>query len=160
MMKLLLCLFVFVVFGNDVLASQASCVASNPALQVELSSAKTIFSLRESINLSIKIRNSGTEAIILSPFMELESYWLKFEVIDSRGRRVRWLGPEVKMIETTDRVALYGGYYWGRQIMHFEKSYDLSHIGEYRVRAVFGVGPDGRCLAGKATSNILRLTVK
>jgi hypothetical protein len=158
-MKFIICLFAAMACGCDALASDISCDKKINALQVELASDRLTFSLRDSISLSLKIINNGFEPVSLSPHMELEYYWIRFDVVDSSGMRVRWLGPEIKLIETPDRVMLYKGYYWGRQFAHIEKSYDLSRVGTYRIRAVYGVGPDGVCSNGMAVSDWLKLTI-
>jgi len=140
-------------------ALATSCAKQNASLHVELANEKSNVSLFEPINLSLTITNSGNKPIRLFPFMELESYWLRFEVVDDKGNRIRWLGPEVKMIETTSRVTLYQGYYWGRRFGNFEQLYDLSKTGKYRIRAIYGISPDGSCPLGKAISNSLNLTI-
>jgi hypothetical protein len=157
-MKLIIFLFAAMACGCNAFAFDISC-KKNSALQVELASERRNFSLRDSISLSLKIINNGFEPVFLSPQMELEYYWIRFDVVDSSGMKVRWLGPEINLIEITDRVMLYKGYYWGRQFAHIEKSYDLSRVGAYRVRAVYGVGPDGVCSNGMAVSDWLKLTI-
>lgn len=144
---------------GEATASVSSCGTKNTALQIELASEKSNFSLHESIKLFVKITNSSSEPVLLVPFMELESYWLRFEVVDENNKKVRWLGPEVKMIKNNNRVALYQGYYWGRLFDHFEQAYDLSRSGKYRIRAIYGISPDGICPIGKAMSNSLDLRI-
>lgn len=159
-MKLFLSLISFLLTNvAEATASVSSCTKQNTALHIELVSEKLKISLHESINLSVTITNSSGQPVQLIPFMELESYWLRFEVVDEKNKRVRWLGPEVKMIENSSRVTLYQGYYWGRRFEHFEQLYDLSKIGKYRIRAIYGVSPDGTCPVGKAISNSLDLTI-
>jgi len=160
MMRLFLSLIAFLLMDvAEAATSASSCAKQNTALHIKLVSEKLKISLHESIDLSVTITNSSSQPVQLIPFMELESYWLRFEVVDEKNRRVRWLGPEVKMIENASRVTLYQGYYWGRRFEHFEQLYDLSKIGKYRVRAIYGVSPDGLCPIGKAISNSIDLTI-
>nr|WP_315395453.1 hypothetical protein [uncultured Duganella sp.] len=159
-MKLFLSLIAFLLTNvAEATASASSCAKKNTALHIELVTEKLKMSLHESIILSVTITNSSSQPVQLIPFMELESYWLRFEVVDEKNKRVRWLGPEVKMIENASRVTLYQGYYWGRRFEHFEQLYDLSKPGKYRIRAIYGVSPDGICPIGKVISNSLGLTI-
>lgn len=160
MMKFSLSLIALLLMNvAEAAASVSSCAKQNNALYIELESKKLKVSLHESIDLSVTIMNRGNEPVQLVPFMELESYWLRFEVVDEKNKRMRWLGPEVKMIENASRVTLYQGYYWGRRFDHFEQLYDLSRIGKYRIRAIYGVSPDGNCPLGRVVSNSLNLTI-
>lgn len=100
----------------------------NTNLHIDLAAKKLNFNLRESVNLSLTITNNGGDPVLLNPFMEPESYWLRFEVTNQKNKRMGWLGPDVKIIETDNRVTLEEGYYWGRSYIGFEKLYDLLRI--------------------------------
>lgn len=144
---------------SDASASKFSCDRKNPVFSVEVVAKKLNFNVRESIDLALTITNVGRDFIRLPNFVELESYWLRFEVINQKNERVKWLGPEVKIIENNSRVTLEPGYYWGRPYLGFEKLYDLSAVGKYRIRAVYGIGPDGKCPLGMGVSNSLNLII-
>lgn len=135
------------------------CDGKKAPLSVHLAAEKYSLSSGQPIGLRVLLTNTGIETVSLPPFMGIKHYWLQFDVVDEQGKTLAWLGPELKMRMTDERVALYPGYLWGTRIDGFEGRYAMTRPGTYTVRAIYGVGPDGSCPAGRHESNPIRLVI-
>lgn len=145
---------------SEVSASPLHCGIKSDRLDVKIIPYKVSFSVGEAVDLNLTINNIGDEAVRLPSFMELESYWLRFEVINEKNERIQWLGPEVKIFETNDHITLEPDYHWGKKIVHFERSYNMRNFGTYRIRAIYGRSPAGSCPFGETASNVIELVVQ
>ncbi|CAM2969747.1 Uncharacterised protein [Janthinobacterium lividum] len=140
--------------------STNACDKKNGALQISVVLDKTIAAAHEPVGVTIMVANTGRDTLHLPAFMELESYWLRFEVLNEKNQRVRWLGPEMKILETDDKVSLEQGYQWGRKFRDFERRYAVSKAGMYRIRAIYGISPEGRCPFGRVVSEVVSLRIR
>ena len=154
-------LAILVIASGSLHAAQvgSSCDGQKAMLSVHLEAEKYSFNSGQPIGLRVLLTNTGNKTVSLPPFMGIKHYWLQFDVTDEQGKALAWLGPELKMLITAERVALYPGYLWGTNIDGFEKRYAMARPGTYTVRAIYGVGPDGSCPAGKHASNPIRLVI-
>lgn len=145
------------VFGQPV---EGTCRLDGKALSVTLAAQQTIVKKDAPIRLTVTVKNISEKHISLPPYMEPVYYWLRFDATDDKGRKLEWHGPEVKLLETGERVLLYPGYHWGRTFEHLEKEFDMKKPGKYKIRAVYGVGPDGHCPLGRHMSKLISILVK
>lgn len=152
--------FLSVLFATEAVASTNACDRKIGALQIGVVLDKTIAAAHESVGVTVMVANTGSDTLHLPSFMELESYWLRFEVVNEKNQRVRWLGPEMKILETDDKVSLEQGYQWGRKFHDFERRYDISKAGTYCIRAIYGISPAGRCPFGRVVSEVVSLRIR
>ncbi len=89
--------------------------------------------------------------------MAAEDYWLRFEVIGPDKKISPWSGPEKNFRDDGERFTLYPGYHWGRVSENIAMHYEFSKSGVYAVRAIYGIGWDGKCPYGKYYSNVVKL---
>ena len=152
--------FLSVFFATEAVASSNACDRNIAALQIVVALDKTVAAAHESVGVTVMVANTGRDTLHLPSFMELESYWLRFEVVNEKNQRVRWLGPEVKIVARDDKVSLEQGYQWGKKFRDFERRYDISKAGTYRIRAIYGISPEGRCPFGRVVSKVVNLRIR
>ena len=152
--------FLSVFFATEAVASSNACDRNIAALQIGVALDKTVAAAHESVGVTVMVANTGRDTLHLPSLMELESYWLRFEVVNEKNQRVRWLGPEMKILETDHKVSLEQGYQWGRKFRDFERRYDISKAGTYRIRAIYGISPEGRCPFGRVVSKVVNLRIR
>lgn len=136
----------------DARAAGAGCTSGNLSLQVNIFGDSHV-RLGKPVALHVVLENSGRSQLKLPTPMAPHYYWLRLEARNRQGKVLDWRGPELKLLYSEDeRVAIDPGYSYGRSFKNLEKDFDLSKPGTYAIRAIWGIGPDGKCAWGKYTS--------
>jgi hypothetical protein len=116
--------------------------------------------LSKPIALDVVVKNTGRSQLKLPAPMEPYWYWLRLEARDEQGKLLDWRGPELKLLYSEDeQVSIDPGYRQGSSLKNLEKALDFSRPGTYSIRAIWGIGPDGKCASGKYTSREFMLHV-
>jgi hypothetical protein len=148
------CLSALAVFliAVDAWAVGAGCAPGNLSLQVKIFGDSHV-SLRKPVALHVVVENTGRSQLKMPTPMEPYWYWLRFEARNEQGKILDWHGPELKLLYSDDdRISISPGYSYGRSFKNLEEDLDLSKPGTYSIRAIWGIGPDGKCAWGKYTS--------
>jgi hypothetical protein len=137
------------------------CPKAYRGLEVQARLQGSVLARNQPVPVVVTLHNGGTSEVRLRSYMEPASYWLNFEVIGPAGREIPYTGTEYKIIDDgTRRMTLDPGYFWGRRIDDLRELYDLTKPGRYRIRAIYGVSPMGRCRHGSIVSDPVSFEVK
>ena len=148
------CLSSFALFliAVDAWAVAAGCASGTLSLEVKIFGDSHV-RLRKPVALNVVVENTGRSQLKLPTPMEPYWYWLRLEARNEQGKILEWRGPELKLLYSEeDRVSIDPGYSYGRFFKNLEKDLDFSKPGTYSIRAVWGIGPDGKCAWGQYTS--------
>lgn len=140
--------------------SVPKCPREYAGLKVQIEMRGAIFPHGQRIPVVVTLYNGSADTVRLSPYMETSSYWLDFEIFGPAGQKIPWMGTEFKIIDDGSRMSLKPGYFWGRRIDDLRASYDLATTGQYRIRAIYGVSPVGKCSSGSIVSESVSFEVK
>lgn len=128
------------------------CTSGNLSLQVKIFGDSHV-KLRKPVALHVVVENTGRSQLKLPTPMEPYWYWLRIEAKNEQGKILDWHGPELKLLYSdNDRISIGSGYSYGRSFNNVEEDVDFSTPGIYSIRAIWGIGPDGKCKWGKYTS--------
>mgnify|MGYP005845809943 CR=1 FL=1 len=118
--------------------------SGNPGLTLQVSVTKGTFDLKEPIDVKITLLNQTGQPLRVLKLFLLEDYPVRFDILDEQGKKVRFVGPELKLkISEQDFVTLQPGQVLEKVInLRFDVErgvplYDLSMPGRYRVTAVY-----------------------
>lgn len=126
-------------------------------LLVEFEKSKVM--LGEKFPMRVLIKNIGESMLQVPALMESEDYWLRFEISDSHGKKIRFTGPEDNKMYRESTVSLLPGYLFGVEIDDLSKFYKMTKPGTYLVQAVYGRSPVGECKMGSVRSLVKKVTV-
>lgn len=136
----------------DAGAVAAGCGSGTLSLQVKIFGESHV-RLRKPVALDVVVENTGRSKLKLPTPMEPYWYWLRLEARNEQGKILDWRGPELKLLHSEDdRISIDPGYSYGKSFKNLEKDLDFSKPGTYSIRAVWGIGPDGKCAWGKYAS--------
>lgn len=155
------CLSALAIFliAVDAWAIGTGCARSNLSLQVKIF-GNTHVRLRKPVALHVVVENTGRTQLQLPAAMEPYYYWLRLEARNEQGKILEWHGPELKLLNSDDdRVSIDPSYSYGRSFKHLEEDLDFSKPGTYSIRAIWGIGPDGKCAWGRYSSGEFTLHV-
>jgi hypothetical protein len=139
-------------------ASDLQCArSSRDSLSISVEIAANKAKLGDKLPVRLTLRNTGNSLISLPAVMEAEDYWLRFEIIDVKGRRLRFSGPEVNKMFTKNAVSLLPGYFWGVEIEDLSLFYRFPTTGAYSIQAIYGRSPTGHCDMGEHKSPMIKL---
>jgi hypothetical protein len=159
MRKIFIFLLLVLPCVSNAIQINTGCKRGSGRLLVRLTASKSSIPRKGEVDFDVNVRNVGEDDISLPALMVLEYYWLKFEIVDERGNLVPYVGPERKMLGIDERLLLSPNYSYGRLVQNVEREYDLSKPGKFRVRAIYGIGPDGYCHFGMYVSNYVNLQI-
>jgi hypothetical protein len=148
------CLSTLAIFlsAGDAWAVGPGCSPGNLSLQVKIFGDSHV-KLRKPVELHVVVENTGQRQLKLPTPMAPYWHWLRLEARNEQGKILDWHGPELKLLYSYDkRVAIDSGYSYGRSFNNLEEDLDFSKPGTYSIRAIWGIGPDGKCTWGKYTS--------
>jgi hypothetical protein len=139
-------------FASHAWAVGPGCTSGNLSLQVKIFGHSQV-KLREPVSLHVVVENIGQSQLKLPTPIEPYWHWLRIEAKNEQGKILDWHGPELKLLHSADdRISIDSGYSYGRSFNNVEKDLDFSKPGTYSIRAIWGIGPDGKCIWGRYTS--------
>lgn len=128
-------------------------------LRISLAIEKDSFKFGENISATVTVKNTGSSIVFLPALMEAEDYWLRFEIIDSLGRKLLFSGPEINKMHANSKVALLPNYFFGVEVENLSNFYKFPSAGTYSIQAIYGRSPNGRCELGEHRSPVMRLVL-
>lgn len=131
-----------------------------PGLSVSLRTSTTTLVVGEAVPIEVRLLNSGTAAVEVSPILEPQSHWISFDVSGERGAPVKFIGPRKKMGWDGRTLSIEPGCFWGRTF-DLAKLFDLHRPGQYEIRATYAPsGPFGAEGFAAIITDLVRITVK
>lgn len=119
-------------------------ISQTVSLTITITLQKSTYALGEQIPVSVEFKNTGADPFSVMNKLILENYPIRFEILDSLGNRVAYLGPEFDLnLLPGDYITLNPGE---TQIVTSDllrdpvtgaDHYDLSMKSDYTVKAVF-----------------------
>src|SRR4051794_25921780 len=131
-----------------------------PGLAVSIRAPKTTVAVGQRAVVEVRLANTGSQAIEVSPILEPQAHWISFEISGEHGKTVKFIGPQYKMDRAGRKLVIEPGCFWGRTF-DLEKLFGLCWRGGYAIRAMYAPGgPFGSGGFAGIFSDAIELTIK
>ena len=126
---------------------------------LELSVTTLKPSKKEASEITVILKNKGSEAIEIPSIINPQNQWLRFELTTSKGEALQFSGKLSASVEKNQKLILYPEHFWGR---HFKLAdlFPIAKNGSYRLKVTYGVGPDGKNILTESLTSEIDVVIK
>ena len=131
---LLIFVFISVVYPHQIEAS---------GLELKITEYKNHYDAGSNVGITVLIKNTGPDEIILPALFIPEDYYIRFIIEDSNRKKAVFIGTEYKLIRSEfDLYRIKPGVFVGQEL-NLNEYYNIQQ-GSYRVYAIFEIKENRR----------------
>ena len=142
--------FVFIGFYS-------SSVQAAGSLELSVTTLKPV--KKEASEITVILKNKGSEPIEIPSVINPQNQWLRFELSTTKGEVLEFSGKLSANVEKNQKLVLYPEHFWGRNFK-LADLYPISKNGSYKLRVTYGVGPDGKNILTEPLTSEIEVIIK